>query len=452
MLSSPASSLQPPASSLLLDSFRRDRARGTNDDIDLTLRPAYRDLLAKLGDPHTKLPPVFHVAGTNGKGSTCAFLRSMLEAAGYRVHVYTSPHLVSFHERIRIAGSLISEEELTAILNECRQHSPGNNVTYFEAATAAAFTAFARHSADFTIIEVGLGGRLDATNVIPKPFASLITRLSFDHREYLGATMAKIAFEKAGIMRTGVPCFAAAQPDSAALQTLRDAAQKIHAPLSIGGDAWRVEKMPDGFRYSDDHHALDLPIPALLGEHQFGNAGLAIATLIRSQIAGITRETIAKGLQSVEWPARLQRLAKGALAALLPQGSELWLDGGHNDSAGEVLAQQAEVWGSGDNLPLHLICGMLTTKHPAEFLTPLRPYVSSFQAVPIADEPASFTAEALTEVARASGLQNAKPASTIEQAIKNLTSSSTQPLRILICGSLYLAGHVLRQNADNQKS
>lgn len=452
MFSSPTSSLRPPISATLLDSFRRDRARGTNDDIDLTLRPAYRELLAKLGDPHTKLPPVFHVAGTNGKGSTCAFLRSMLEAAGYRVHVYTSPHLVSFHERIRIAGSLISEEELTAILNECKQHSPGNNVTYFEAATAIAFTAFARHPADFTIIEVGLGGRLDATNVIPKPLASIIARLSFDHREYLGETMAKIAFEKAGIMRMGVPCFAAAQPDSAALQTLRDAAQKIQTSLLIAGENWRVEKMPHGFRYSDDDHTLDLPIPALLGEHQFGNAGLALAALIKSHISGLNPETITKGLVTVEWPARLQRLTKGALATLVPAASELWLDGGHNDSAGEVLAQQAEAWRSKDNLPLYLICGMLTTKHPAEFLTPLRPYVSSFQAVPIPDEPATFTAEALAEVARESGVQNAKPTSSIEQAIINLAQSSNQPLRILICGSLYLAGYVLRQNSENQKS
>jgi dihydrofolate synthase/folylpolyglutamate synthase len=429
-------------STALLDSFRRDRARGVNDDIDLTLRPAYLDLLTKLGDPHTKLPPVFHVAGTNGKGSVCAFLRSMLEAAGKRVHVYTSPHLVRFHERIRIAGELISDAELVEILQLCRNYAP-EGVTYFEAATAAAFTAFARYPADFTIVEVGLGGRLDATNIIPRPLASIITRISYDHRDYLGETLEAIACEKAGIMRHGVPCFTAEQPDDGVLAVLRKAAAKLQTALSVGGKDWRVAKTANGFHYGDKEHAFDLPRPALLGEHQRQNAGLAIAAVM--MVPGI-QQAIAQGMRSVEWPGRLQKITHGCLADLLPESCELWLDGGHNDSAGEALARQAEAWKDSDARPLHLICGMLTTKRPAEFLAPLSLHVTSLQTIAIPHEPASLTAEDMALIGRRVGITNVATAADVVTAINNLTQRPTEPQRILICGSLYLAGEVLTQN------
>ena len=429
----------------LLDFFRRDRARGANADIDLTLRPAYRELLSKLGNPHERLPPVFHVAGTNGKGSTCAFLRAMLEAAGYRVHVYTSPHLVRFHERIRLAGKLIEESELVALLTECRKLSEPGTVTYFEAATAIAFTAFTRHDADFTILEVGLGGRLDATNIIPKPRADIIARLSFDHRDYLGDTMQAIAHEKAGIMRAGVPCFAAAQPDAHAFETLQSEAKKIGAPLSVADRDWKIGINDAGFQYTDARHSLSLPKPALQGEHQFANAGLAIAALLGTHTK-ISETDMAKGLRSVEWPARLQHIQTGRLARLLPQTSELWLDGGHNDSAGAALSKQAEIWAK-DGRPLHLVCGMLTTKKPAEFLAPLAPFAASFTAVPIPDDPTSFMADDLAKEAARVGIQNTQPANNAEEALRKILSVSQTPSRILICGSLYLAGEVLKVNA-----
>lgn len=433
------------SSSVLLDSFRRDRARGTNDDIDLTLRPAYRDLLAKLGDPHMKLPPVFHVAGTNGKGSTCAFLRAILEASGKRVHVYTSPHLVTFHERIRIAGKWIEESELVELLAMCQKLSAPSQVTYFEAATAVAFTAFARHPADFAVVEVGLGGRLDATNVIPNPVASIITRLSMDHRDYLGDTMAAIASEKAGIMHEGVPCFAAAQPNDDALDVLEQQAEKIHAPLFVANKDWQITKTENGFRYQDKKCSFDLPQPALRGEHQYHNAGLAIAALLHH--SPLNEKILSDGLQNVEWPARLQQLTRGSLADMMPHDYELWLDGGHNDSAGEVLAEQAKKWLVEDAKPLHLICGMLTTKKPSEFLGPLQPYVIGISCVPIPNEAASFIPENLADVAHAAGIQNTETASDVFSAIKKIIATTSQPVRILICGSLYLAGDVLHQNA-----
>lgn len=436
-------------SSNLLDSFRHNRTRGTNDDINLTLRPAYRALLAELGNPHLKLPPVIHVAGTNGKGSTCAFLRAMLEAAGKKVHVYTSPHLVRFHERIRVAGQLIEEDELVELLQACQKLSAPNSITYFEAATAAAFTAFAQHAADYTILEVGLGGRLDATNIIPHSVASIITRLSFDHRDYLGDTLQAIAHEKAGIMRAGVPCFVAAQPAPEALRAVREASAAIGAPLFVAGQDWQVQKHANGFRFSDGWHALDLPMPALPGDHQYDNAGLAIAALLGVQGSGVGGREIAGGLRNVEWQARLQKINDGFLARMLPPDFELWLDGGHNDSAGDILARQTEQWKAQDAKELHLVCGMLTTKAPAEFLGPLRDFARGLQAVPVPDE-ATFSAEAFAQVARDAGIRNVFPAENVQEALQRIVRTHSKPVRILICGSLYLAGDVLRLNSDNK--
>ncbi len=434
----------PVTSAELLESFRLDHARDHKGDINLSLRRDYLDLLAKLGNPHQKLPPVFHVAGTNGKGSVCAFLRAMLEAAGHKVHVYTSPHLVRFHERIRIAGELISEEELVEILSECRKFSVPGTITYFEAATAAAFYAFAKHPADFTILEVGLGGRLDATNVVERPIASIITRISYDHRDYLGTTLADIAREKAGIMRAGVPCYVASQPDQEVTEVLQTEAIAKQTGLFVGGKDWRVENLPGSFRYRDTQREMELPLPGLTGEHQFGNAGLAIAALnVLSK--PLSQDVIAQGLENVEWPARLQKITYGKLYDCMPKGWELWLDGGHNDSAGEALARQAKLWREENNAkPLHLICGMLTTKTPKEFMAPLVPFVPGMQTVSIPNEPLSFAADELAVHAGASGVQNVMTAPSLKQALKNLPENISG--RVLICGSLYLAGEFLRQN------
>ena len=433
----------PHTSADILEGFRLDHARDHAGDINLTLRPDYLDLLAKLGNPHQKLPPVFHVAGTNGKGSTCAFLRAMLQAAGHKVHVYTSPHLVHFHERIRIRGELISEEELVGILNECRKHSKPGSISYFEAATAAAFYAFAKHPANYTILEVGLGGRLDATNIVDRPIASIINRISYDHRDYLGTSLTEISREKAGIMRAGVPCFTAMQPDQEVLRTLQDEAAAKQTSLSVGGTDWRVEILSDGFTYSDKHRTLSLPTPVLVGEHQFGNAGLAIAALSVLQ-KPLSVDALGRGLENVKWPARLQKIIRGNLRALLSNKSELWLDGGHNDSAGTALAQQAKLWSVQDSKSLHLVCGMLTTKNPAEFLGPLAPYVADLQAVSIPGEASSFSADAFADQARVAGIKNVIVASGFEQALKNLPQDI--PGRALVCGSLYLAGEFLKQN------
>ncbi|MFA4994284.1 MAG: folylpolyglutamate synthase/dihydrofolate synthase family protein [Bdellovibrionales bacterium] len=419
-------------------------------DIDLSLRPAYRDLLEKFGNPQDRLPPVFHVAGTNGKGSTCAFLRAMLESAGYKTHVYTSPHLVTFHERIRLAGQLISEEELVELLTQAEKLAAPGSVSYFEAWTAVAFAAFARHSADFTILETGLGGRLDATNVVENPLATIITRLSYDHREYLGDTMDQIAREKAGIMRASVPCFSAHQPDALALRTLLEEAAKLGVPLSVGGKDWKVEERHEGLFYADAVHTYDLPKPALLGQHQYQNAGLAIAAL--SVLPDpLPFQALAQGLRKVEWQARLQRLTTGSLVSLAPPGAEVWLDGGHNDSAGEVLAEQIERWQKEDGerpKPLYVVLGMLTTKVPTEFLSPFAKNIVQLRTVPLSHETLGYAAKALALEARKTGLLCVEAAESPGDAFRNLAKLKTAtPPRILICGSLYLAGAVLAQLA-----
>ncbi len=418
-------------------------------NIDLGLRQPYFDLLERLGSPHRHLPPVVHVAGTNGKGSTCAFLRAMVEAAGYKAHVYTSPHLVRFHERIRIAGALIGEDELVAILRDCERLAEPGAVTFFEATTAAAFVAFARHPADLVILEVGLGGRLDATNVIPTAAASAITRLSYDHCAYLGDTLTSIAREKAGIMKKGVPCFAAPQPAPEALNALREVAAERNAPLVVGGEDWRVERLDDTrFRFTGPARSVDLPHPALVGQHQFWNAGLAIATTAAVPLA-ISDDALRLAMRRVEWPARLQRLDRGVLPSLLPPGWELWLDGGHNDSAGEVLAAQAAAWQREDGdspRPLHMIFGMLSTKAPKDFLKPLAPFVDRLRTVGIEGEPLACPADDLARLAQQAGFPKATAAADAASALRDIVAAAPRPGRLLICGSLYLAGQILSLN------
>ncbi|WP_395678890.1 bifunctional folylpolyglutamate synthase/dihydrofolate synthase [Inquilinus sp.] len=410
--------------------------------IDLSLGRTER-LLAALGDPQLRLPPVVHVGGTNGKGSTTAFLRAFLEQAGYRVHVYTSPHLVRFHERIRLAGSLIDSPALVDLLQRVEAANAGQPVTFFEATTAAAFLAFAEVPADAVLLEVGLGGRYDSTNVVPRPAATAITRISMDHMQFLGDTIEAIAGEKAAIAKPGVPMVVAPQQSEAALAVLTRDIESAGARLHLAGRDWSVDPASDGFVLRTAEGERHYPRPALPGDHQFGNAATAIR--LRDLLAGfdIPEEAVCRGLSSVEWPARLQRLTRGPLAALLPPSWELWLDGGHNDSAGEVLGQ----WLGGlDKRPLHLVCGMLESKQPQEFLRPLAPFVRSIRTVRIPGEEASLPAEAVADHARAVGLTDVAAAGDFETAVAAAARPGDPPGRVLICGSLYLAGRVLAAN------
>ncbi|HTT79646.1 MAG TPA: folylpolyglutamate synthase/dihydrofolate synthase family protein, partial [Stellaceae bacterium] len=344
--------------------------------IDLSLGRIER-LLGALGNPQDRLPPVVHVAGTNGKGSTVATLRACLEAGGYHVHVYISPHLVRFHERIRLAGELIDEDALLAVLEECERANAGRPITFFEITTAAALLAFSRAAADVTLLEVGMGGRLDTTNVVRRPAVTAITPISLDHQAYLGDTIAAIAGEKAGILKPGVPAVIGPQEaDAAAVIAARAAA--LGAPLSRWRQEWHCDPVGGGMRYAGAQWRLDLPLPSLAGAHQIANAGTAIACLEQLPDCPLPPAALARGLRHIDWPARLQRLKRGPLVALLPPGWELWLDGGHNPAAGAVLAEAAAGW---RDRPLSLIVGMLNTKDAAGFLAPLAPYARALCAV-----------------------------------------------------------------------
>ncbi|MDR6291517.1 dihydrofolate synthase/folylpolyglutamate synthase [Inquilinus ginsengisoli] len=410
--------------------------------IDLSLGRTNR-LLAAVGDPHLRLPPVVHIGGTNGKGSTTAFLRAFLEQAGYRVHVYTSPHLVRFHERIRLAGSLIDSATLVELLERVERANDGQPVSFFEATTVAAFLAFAEVPADAVLLEVGLGGRFDTTNVVPRPAATAITRISMDHMQFLGDTIEKIAAEKAAIAKPGVPMVVAPQKSDAAVAVLIQAAEAADAPLHLAGRDWSVVPAADGFTLHTAAGDRPYPRPALPGDHQFANAATAIR--LRDLLAGfdIPEDAVRRGVASVEWPGRLQRLTRGPLSALLPADWELWLDGGHNDSAGEVLGQ----WLGGlDPRPLHLVCGMLESKEPQAFLRPLAPFARSIRTVRIPGEEASLPAEALADHARAAGLADVAAADSLDAAVFAAAQGAGRSGRVLICGSLYLAGRVLAAN------
>ncbi len=401
--------------------------------IDLSLG-RMQALLAKLGHPERRLPPVIHVAGTNGKGSTCAFLRGIGEAAGQRVHVYTSPHLVRFHERIRLAGDYVTDEVLTATLEEVEAVNGGAPITVFEITTAVAFVLFSRVPADLLVLEVGLGGRLDATNVVPRPAASAITSISMDHMDFLGDTLGKIAGEKAGIMRAGVPCATGAQA-AEALEVISATAAERGAKLLRRDQDWFCEAAPEGLLYRDAVGALSLPPPGLIGPHQADNAGIAIAALRAAGLPWLSDAAIARGIAQASWPARLQRL-EGRLAALLPAGFSLWLDGGHNAGAGQALAQHFTQW---RDQPLHLVIGMKQGKASAAFLRPLLPFATSIHAVA---EPGQHLAMRVEDIIAASGgIAEAGP--TVSAALGKIAAEA-KPGRVLIAGSLYLAGEVLK--------
>jgi dihydrofolate synthase/folylpolyglutamate synthase len=412
--------------------------------IDLGLDRIER-LLAALGSPQRKLPPLVHVAGTNGKGSLVAYLRAMAEAAGYRVHVYTSPHLVRFNERIRVAGRLIDDAALDDIITECEVANEERPITFFEITTAAAYLAFARIPADLAVIEVGMGGRFDATNVV-QPALSAITPIGYDHTGFLGDKLEGIAGEKAGILKHAVPGVIGRQREIPA-SVIAAEAEKLAAPLFRLGREWQVAPTATGFRYDSDLLGLDLPAPALAGPHQLDNAATAVACVERLRAAGfrIDDDAIRQGLAKVEWPARLQRLKRGPLVEALPSGGELWLDGGHNEDCGIALARMAAEWAKEPApLPLYLIFGMLTTKDASGFLRPLARHARSARAVPIEGHSAYTPQEACARADEV-GLDCA-PANDIGAALEDLLATQPAPMRILICGSLYVAGEVLARN------
>ncbi|MDO5642482.1 MAG: folylpolyglutamate synthase/dihydrofolate synthase family protein [Paracoccus sp. (in: a-proteobacteria)] len=406
--------------------------------IDLSLDRMAR-LLDDLGNPQDHLPPVIHIAGTNGKGSTLAMIRAGLESAGKRVHAYTSPHLARFNERIRLAGKLIPEDQLSAILTEIEGVNAGRPITFFELTTAAAFLAFARSPADYTLLEVGLGGRLDATNMVASPALVVITPVSIDHTQYLGETLPEIAGEKAGILKPRVPAIIARQQD-AALAVIEARAARLAAPLMVAGQHWQIAPEGDGMVFQDETGLIDLPRPNLRGPHQIDNAGTAIASM-RALGFGSAPQALA-AVTLAEWPARMQRLRHGPLVEIArAQGCELWLDGGHNAAGGQAIAATLAAM---PERPTHLVCGMLNTKDVTGYLNPLSEVALSLVAVSIPGEantlPAADTARA-AEMVGLPALESLDLTDAVEGLAKDYPGA-----RILICGSLYLAGRVLRDN------
>ncbi|TMV86335.1 bifunctional folylpolyglutamate synthase/dihydrofolate synthase [Thioclava sp. BHET1] len=403
--------------------------------IDLTLDRMWR-LLAALDHPEKRLPPVIHIAGTNGKGSTQAMIRAGLEAAGKSVHAYTSPHLARFHERIRLAGELIEEEALTAVLDECYGRNGSESITYFEITTCAALLAFARTQADVTLLEVGLGGRLDATNVVDQPLLTVITPVSIDHQQYLGETLAEIAGEKAGILKRGVPCVVGPQAEEG-LAVIEARAARLGVPLLAHGQHWHAREEAGRLIFEDENGLLDLPLPNLPGPHQIENAGAALMAL---RHLGHDEAACEAAVTRAYWPARMQRLRQGPLAASAP-GIELWLDGGHNPAGGQAVAATLAAMPA---RPTYLICGMLNTKDVQGYLRPLAPHVQRLTGVSIPGEQATLPAAATAEAAQAVGMR-ADTAASVTEALARITAEAPEA-RVLICGSLYLAGRILQEN------
>jgi len=417
-------------------------------EIDLSLGRIER-LLAALDHPEIKLPPVIHIAGTNGKGSTTATMRAVLEAAGKRVHVYTSPHLCRFHERIRLAapggGLLVDDATLVDALDRTERANAGEPITLFEITTAAAMLLFAEQPADVLLLEVGLGGRLDATNVVANPLVSVITPISLDHEKFLGATLPEIAGEKAGIIKPGVPVVVAPQPDEAMGVIERQAARK-RAELFVAGREWNAGEERGRLVFQDEGGLLDLPPPRLVGRHQYVNAGTAVAAL---RAAGLWPGLAAAeaGLGRVDWPARMQRLTQGRIVEAAMPGAEIWLDGGHNPGAGEAISTVMADLEERVSRPLFLITGMLSAKDPIGFFKPFAGLVRHVFTVPIFGADSARDPGELAAAARAAGLA-AEPVSSVKTALRLLCEGwrFEPPPRILICGSLYLAGDVLGQN------
>lgn len=418
-------------------------------EIDLSLNRTYR-FLERLGNPHLHLPRTVHIAGTNGKGSTTATLRALLEASGHTVHVYTSPHLVHPTERIRLAGKPITTQALIDVLTECIETNKGEPITFFEMVTCAAFLAFSRARADWLLLETGMGGRLDTTNVVPDPAVTIITTISKDHEKFLGDTHPKIAAEKAGILKRGVPCIIGHQTadtiQAGVMEVMHKASQALspEAPLARWGAEWCTAPEADLmlFRYEDD--SILLPKPVLPGNHQLWNAGAALAAFRTIAPEHFKPEILSTALTHIEWPGRLQTLENHLYNRLVPQDWEIVIDGGHNDSAGMVLAQQAAVWQAADGRPLHLVVAMVDRKDAAAFLTPLQPYAASITLTEIAGEATSYRTEHLAETARQLGYRDIRQAPSPKEAVAALAGGGVSGARVLICGSLFLMGNILR--------
>ena len=434
----------PPAagSTTLLDKLKQLHPQS----IDLSLG-RIEHLLAALGHPEQQLPPVVHVAGTNGKGSLIAFLRAMAEPLGKRVHVYTSPHLLNFHERIVLAGPSGSAPISEALLVECLERAEAANggelITIFEITTVAALLAFAKTPADLLLLETGLGGRLDATNIVAKPLATAITPISIDHVSFLGESLEEIAAEKAGILKASVPCVVARQ-DISALKVIEARAEELGVPLDVAGRDWDVFEQQGRLVFQTASSLLDLPLPRLNGRHQIDNAGAAIATASLALGDALSTSAVEYGLTHARWPARLERLHDGSLYAFVDDGTEIWLDGGHNPAGGRALAQALAEFEERVSHPLHVIWGMMETKDAHAFIAPFKGLAERVYTVPIEDEPNAFTAEALAEIAESEGFDTVAAQSVPDALLQSKSALEGCPARILICGSLYLAGHVLR--------
>ncbi len=414
------------------------------DVIDLALDRVER-LLEALGRPQDKLPGVIHVAGTNGKGSVIAFLKAMLEAAGKRVHVFTSPHLVRFHERISLAGpggaEQIGEAALRDYLLRVEAANGSQPITFFEITTAAAFLAFSEIPADHVLLETGLGGRLDATNVVAKPALTVITPISRDHDRYLGSGIGGIAGEKAGILKAGVPCVVARQ-ETQALDVIEARAGELDAPLLVHGQAWDAFEQHGRLIFQTGTELLDLPLPRLVGRHQIDNAGTALAAMRALAGEPAASAALSAGLKSAQWPARLQNLTGSALQAHVAKDSQIWLDGGHNISAAEALAHAMAEMEERAPQPLHLICGMMTGKDADGFFRHFDGLAQWAATVAVEGRDKAYGADELAVIARGAGL-DAHAAGSLVQALEASRMRADGPVRILICGSLYLAGQVL---------
>jgi len=414
--------------------------------IDLSLDRMWR-LLDKLGNPQDSLPPVIHIAGTNGKGSTLAYCRGMIEAAGLSVHAYTSPHLVKFHERIRLGkpggGELIPEAMLVELLEECEQANGGEPITFFEITTAAGLLAFARHPADYVLLEVGLGGRLDATNVIARPAATVITPVDMDHEQYLGDTLGKIAFEKAGILKRGVPALIGVQHDDARV-AIEAQGRKVGAVMAFANQDFQCFEQYGRMVYQDETALIDLDLPPLPGRFQIDNAGLAIATVRALDDARIGNEQIAAGLAATRWTARMESLEPGYLHTLVPEGTEIWLDGGHNPSAGRAVSAALADLDERAPRPLVLVTGLLNTKRSDGYLKPFAGLVQKVLTIAIPGEQNAIPAAELAQQAIAAGL-DAQACRGLEEAVRlaGQVTGQGNPARVVIGGSLYLAGNVL---------
>lgn len=417
---------------------------------DLSLGRITR-LLERLGNPHEKLPPVIHVAGTNGKGSTTAFCRSILEAQGLKVHVHTSPHLVNWHERFRIGaeggGHLVGDEVLADAVRRVAEANQGETITVFEILTAVMFVLFSEHPADAAVIEVGLGGRFDATNVIAHPAVSVIMSISLDHQAYLGDRVELIAAEKAGIIKRGWPVVIGAQTEDAAREVLIETAERLGCPFSVYGQDFLAVEENGRMAYQDEDELLDLPLPKLAGRHQQGNAAAAIRALKAAGFS-LTEQSITEGLVNISWPGRLARLTHGRLVEGAMDGVEFWIDGGHNPGAGRVIAEAMANLNDRESRPLFLITGMINTKDPVGYFEAFAGMARHVFTVPVRDSDASLDPDFLADTADEAGL-TAEPAESVEAAIAAICSNWNgleRPPRILIGGSLYLLGDVLRVN------